>query len=103
MPADDRKRAAHRALVETILSGPGRAAPDQRAAAFAGAGVDPAVQPLVDKVATDPTQVSDADFAAAKAAGLSEDQIFELVIAAAVGQSSRMYEAGLAALDEVSS
>jgi alkylhydroperoxidase family enzyme len=103
MPADDKKRAAHRALVDSILSGPGRASADQRAAAFAGAGVDPAVQPLVDKVATNPTQVSDADFAAAKAAGLSEDQIVELVIAAAVGQSTRMYEAGLAALDEVSS
>ena len=52
------------------------------------------------KVATRPTQITDADFAAAKASGFSEDQGFELVISAAVGQSARLYEAGLAALAE---
>jgi alkylhydroperoxidase family enzyme len=55
---------------------------------------------LIGKVATSPAQVTDADFAAAKAAGFSEDQLFELVISAAVGQSARQYEAGLAALAE---
>jgi alkylhydroperoxidase family enzyme len=45
-----------------------------------------------------PTQVTDADFAAARAAGFSEDELFELVICAAVGQSARLYDAGLAAL-----
>jgi hypothetical protein len=44
--------------------------------------------------------VTEADFAAAKASGLSEDQLFELVVCAAVGQSTRQYEAGLAALAE---
>ena len=33
-------------------------------------------------------------------AGFTEDQLFELVICAAVGQSTRQYEAGLAALAE---
>ena len=55
---------------------------------------------LIGKVATRPSQVTDADFAAAKAAGFSEDQLFELVIAAAVGQSARQYEAALAGLAE---
>jgi alkylhydroperoxidase family enzyme len=55
---------------------------------------------LVGKVATSPAQVTDADFAAARASGCSEDQIFELVVSAAVGQSARLYEAGLAALAE---
>ena len=32
--------------------------------------------------------------------GFSDDQLFELVIAAAVGQSTRMYDSALAALDE---
>ena len=100
MPAEQEKRTAHRALVDSILTGAGRTSPDQRAAAFYNVGVEPAVKPLVDKVATRPTHVTDADFAAARAAGLSEDQVFELVIAAAVGQSTRLYEAGLAALDE---
>jgi alkylhydroperoxidase family enzyme len=53
---------------------------------------------LIGKVATRPAQVTDADVAAAKAAGFSEDQLFELLIAAAVGQSARQYEAALAAL-----
>ena len=33
-------------------------------------------------------------------AGFTDDQLFELVICAAVGQSTRQYEAGLAALAE---
>jgi alkylhydroperoxidase family enzyme len=53
---------------------------------------------LIGKVADTPTQVTEEDFAAAKASGFSEDQLFELVICAAVGQSARLYEAGLAAL-----
>jgi alkylhydroperoxidase family enzyme len=55
---------------------------------------------LIGKVATRPAQITDADFAAAKASGFSEDQLFELVVSAAVGQAARLYEAGLAALAE---
>lgn len=102
MPDEDKKRAAHRALVDRVVNGEGRASPEQRARAFGNAGVDlpPSLHALIDKVAASPAQVSDADVAAAKAAGFSEDQLFELVISAAVGQSARMYEAGLAALAE---
>ena len=100
MPDEDKKRAAHRALVDRVLNTAGRASPEQRARAFSNAGVPPPLHALIGKVATRPAQVTDADFAAAKAAGFSEDQIFELVISAAVGRSARMYEAGLAALAE---
>jgi hypothetical protein len=51
-------------------------------------------------VVASPAAVTEADFAAALTAGSSEDQLFELVICAAVGQSARLYEAGLAALAE---
>lgn len=98
MPDGDTKRAAHRALVDRVLSGPGQASADQRARAFRNDGLDPPVDALIGKVATRPAQVTEADFAAAQAAGLSEDQLFELVICAAVGQSARLYDAGLAAL-----
>jgi alkylhydroperoxidase family enzyme len=97
---EDKKRAAHEALVDRVLNGAGKASPEQRARAFSDAGVPAPLQALISKVATRPTQVTDADFAKAKAAGFSEDQLFELVIAAAVGQSTRLYEAGLAALAE---
>lgn len=98
MPADQSKRTMHQSLVDRILRGDGEASPEQRAAAFHNAGVPPPIQSLIDKVACASATVTDADFASAKAGGLSEDQIFELVICAAVGQSSRQYEAGLAAL-----
>ena len=99
MPEDE-KRATHRALVARILSGEGRASVQQRANAFNNDGLDPPLDTLISKVATRPTQVTDADFADAKTLGLSEDQLFELVVCAAVGQSARLYEAGLAALAE---
>jgi hypothetical protein len=100
VPDEDKKRAAHRALVDSVLNVAGRASAEQRAQAFGNDGLAAPLHALIDKVATRPTQVTDADFAAAMAAGVSEDQIFELVICAAVGQSTRQYEAGLAALAE---
>ncbi|WP_156095095.1 hypothetical protein [Nocardia lijiangensis] len=100
MSYEDKKQAAHRALVDRILNGKGRTSPDQRASAFHNADVPPPLRALIDKVVTRPTQVTDADFLAAKASGFSEDQLFELVVSAAVGQSARLYAAGLAALAE---
>jgi hypothetical protein len=100
VPDEDKKRAAHRALVDRVLNGEGRASAKQRARAFGNADVPPPLQALIGKVATTPAQVTDADFAEAKAAGFTEDQVFELVICAAVGQSARLYDAGLAALAE---
>lgn len=96
---DDRE-TAHRALVDRVVRGPGTTTPQQRETAFANAGVDPALQPLIGKVAADPTRITDADFDRARAAGFTEDQLFEMVIAAAVGQSTRLYESARAALDE---
>jgi hypothetical protein len=96
----ERMREAHQALVDRVLTGAGKASPELRARAFGNADVPPPLQTLIAKVASTPTQITDADFAAAKAAGFSEDQIFELVVCAAVGQSDRLYEAGLAALAE---
>jgi hypothetical protein len=100
MPDQDKKRAAHQALVDSVLTAEGTASAELRARAFSNADIPPPLQTLIDKVATRPAEVSDADFAAAKASGFSEDQIFELVVSAAVGQSARLYDAGLAALDE---
>jgi hypothetical protein len=100
VPDEDRKWAAHRALADRVRTGAGRAAAEQRARAFANDGLAPPLDALIGKVATRPAQVTDADFAAAEAAGVSPDQLVELVICAAVGQSARLYDAGLAALAE---
>jgi hypothetical protein len=95
---EGKKRAAYRALEDRILNGAGRASPEQRARAFSNAGLSQPLERLLGKVATSPAQVTDADFAAARAAGCGEDELFELVICAAVGQSARFYDAGLTAL-----
>ena len=98
MLTEDKKRAAYRALQDRILTGEGRASPEQRAHAFSNAGLSGPLEGLLGKVAAKPARVTDADFAAARGAGFSADELFELVICAAVGQSARLYDAGLAAL-----
>ena len=62
MPDEDKKRAAYRALVDRVLNGEGTASAEQRARAFSNADVPPPLRALIDKVATRPTQVIDADF-----------------------------------------
>jgi hypothetical protein len=102
MPAEDNKRSIHQRLVNRILEGPGQAPADQRARAFDNAELPEPLRPLLDKVADRSAQVTDADFATATEAGFTDDQLFELVICAAVGESTRQYEAGLTALAEAS-
>lgn len=84
-------------VVEKALHGPGKASGDARRAAFDNAGPD-AARALVQKVCANAWKVTDEDIAAAKQAGLSEDEIFELVVCASVGQSNRQLDAALAAL-----
>lgn len=100
MPVPDPTRSLHQLLVDRILHGPGHAPAEQRARAFDNGGLPDSIRVLVDKVATRSAQVTDADFAAAAQAGFTDDQLFELVICAAVGESTRQYQAGLAALAE---
>ncbi|SHN43216.1 hypothetical protein [Cryptosporangium aurantiacum] len=94
------KRALHRALVDRVLHGEGRASAQLRAGAFDNDGLPAPLDTLIGTVAAGPGHVTDADFAAALASGVTEDQLFELVICAAVGRSSRLYDAGMAALAE---
>ena len=90
---------ARRALVARILEGEGTAAPSQRRAAFANEGLEEPLQTLVRKVAERAHSVSDEDVARALQAGLSEDQVFELVICSAVGQATRQFESAFRALE----
>jgi alkylhydroperoxidase family enzyme len=100
MSTEDKKRAAHRAVVVRVLEGDGTAPRDQRHAAFDNAVLGEPLRTLINKVAERPTQVTDDDIAAVKASGLTEDAIFELVVCAAVGQATRQYENALGALAE---
>jgi alkylhydroperoxidase family enzyme len=87
------------ALITRVVGGTGAASAEQRRAAFTGTGPDGATQ-LIEKVSKHAYKVTDEDIAAAKAAGLTEDQIFELVVCAAIGQANRQVEIALAALAE---
>jgi alkylhydroperoxidase family enzyme len=90
---------AHRALVARILEGEGKASHAQRRAAFDNAGLTDPLSTLIDKVARHAYKITDEDIAGARASGLSEDQIFEIVVCAAIGQATPQYDAALAALE----
>ena len=96
---ESKGRAAHQRLVARILEGQGHASLAQRRDAFENAALPEPLHTLIDKVALSSYRVTDSDIAAVKAAGFSEDQIFELVICAAVGQSTRQFSAAMSALD----
>jgi hypothetical protein len=89
---------ARRALVTRILEGAGRASSDQRLAAFENRVPAGPLGTLTSKVAAEAHAVTDGDFGAATSLGLSEDQLFEVVVCAAVGQAVRQHDAALAAL-----
>jgi hypothetical protein len=88
-------------LVRRILEGTGFSSREQRKIAFENGDLPQPLQTLTDKVAHHAYKVTDSDIDAVKQAGLNEDQLFELIICAAVGQASRQYKSGLAALAEV--
>jgi hypothetical protein len=93
-------RQARKALARRILEGAGKASSSERRAAFNNSGVAPEpLGALVDKVARHAYRVTDEDITAAEVAGLSEDQVFEIVVCAAIGQATRQYDTALAALE----
>ena len=92
-------RKARKALVTRILEGDGSASRDQRRAAFDHTGFGEPLNTLIDKITKEAYRVSDEDIAAVKASGLSEDQIFEIVVCAAIGHAARLHDTALAALE----
>src|SRR5260370_8187238 len=98
MIPEEKKRTAKNAVVPRVLEGDGRAARAERRAAFENAGLAEPLRTLIDKVARQPTRVTDEDVAVVLASGTSEDQLFELVVCAAIVQPTRQYETPLALL-----
>ncbi len=88
----------HSALVSRILEGEVQASPEIRRAAFYNEGLAEPVRTFVDKVAHDARMVTDADIGTLRKAGLSEDQIYEIVVCAAIGQATRQHQNAIAAL-----
>jgi hypothetical protein len=91
----------HSALVGRVLGDNGKAPRNLRRSAFDGGdsvGLSAPIRRLIEKVAYYSDQVTDDDIAAVRAAGLSEDQIFEIIVCAAVGQAGRQHNNALNAL-----
>jgi len=88
----------HASLVARVLNGEGQASRETRSAAFNNKGLPDPIGKFVDKVAHSAGLVTDADIGTLRGAGLSEDQIYEIVVCAALGQATRQYQNALAAL-----
>ncbi len=86
-----------RRIIDRVLHGPGHLDPAVRQAAARGEASGP-LGAYVQKVALHAYRVTDEDIDALRAAGHSEDQIFEITVSTALGQGLRRRERTLAAL-----
>jgi len=96
---DDRFEAHRRALEEAVLEKPGFTDPELRHRVAERRDVPPDLAPLVDKIERSAYAVTDEDVAALKPKH-SEDAVFEIVVAAALGSALRRLRAGLDALEQ---
>ncbi len=86
-------------VIKTVLDGAGVAAPSQRRVAFEGKGAAAELQSLIDKVDAHAYKVTDDDLRRLQQT-YSDDELFEIIVSAALGASERRLLAGLEALDQ---
>jgi hypothetical protein len=86
-------------VLDSVINGPGVSDAGVRRAAAEGTGVPADLQPLVDKIHRHAYKVTDEDMARAQAK-YGDDQMFEIVVSAALGASRKRLLAGLKALEE---
>lgn len=86
-------------VLQGVLNGPGEADPALRKAAAEGRGALGELQALVDKIHRHAYKVTDDDLARLQPK-YADDQLFEIVVSAALGASRNRLLAGLAALDD---
>ena len=88
------------AVRRAVLSDEGTLPRDIREAALEYRDVPEDIQAYVTKVRERAYTVTDSDFDAMRAAGYSEDQLYELTICTALSAGLRRREIGLAAVRE---
>ncbi len=86
-------------VLKSVLAGPGESDPAIRHAVADGKNVPADLQLLVDKVHRHAYKVTDEDIERLQAK-YGDDQMFEIVVSAALGASRNRLLAGLKALDE---
>jgi alkylhydroperoxidase family enzyme len=95
----ERLKNAVAALREAVLASPAATSVETRRAAFDGTAVDADVAAYVSTVQQHAYRVTDAQVSALRSQGLSDDEIFEITLAAALGAAEQRLDAGLAVLD----
>ena len=94
----DRHAAAVDALRRAVFESAGSTATAVRVAAGSGGELSDPIGSYALKVRDQSYRITDADFAELTRAGLGDDDIFEITIAAAVGAALRRLDAGLRAI-----
>ena len=82
-----------------VLSGPGESEPALRQAVAENASVPPELQLLIAKIHAHAYQVTDDDVARLQAQ-YGDDQLFEIIVSAAVGAARQRLLPALAALED---
>jgi hypothetical protein len=95
---EERHRARLSALRRAILEAPAHTDPTTRTAAASGGFLPEPTASYVAKVRDQSYRITDRDMNALRTAGVSEDAIFELTVAAAVGAALRRLDAGMRAM-----
>jgi alkylhydroperoxidase family enzyme len=85
-------------MTTSVLGENGRAPLALRVAALRGESVPAEIEPYVAKIRDASYRITDDDFAALTRAGLSEDEIFDITVAAAIGSAADSVEPALAIL-----
>jgi hypothetical protein len=94
----DRHAAAVEALRRAVFESLGSTEPAVRAAAGTGGELPGLVGSYATLVRDQSYRITDTDLARLSAAGLSDDDIFEVTVAAAVGAALRRLDAGIRAV-----
>jgi alkylhydroperoxidase family enzyme len=106
-PANQRSEEAHRrhaeevaALLRAVLESPAETDRATRAAAYQSDGLPPPLRQYVAKIRGESYRITDEDVQTLLRAGYSQDSVFEITVATALGAAMRRLQAGLGVLRE---
>lgn len=97
---DSRHRPHVDAVIAAAVEGPGQLDVQLRRAAFQRGELPEPLASLVKKIHRNAWKVTDEDVAGARAAGWTQDQLFELIACSALGAAHERLAAGMKALDQ---
>jgi alkylhydroperoxidase family enzyme len=88
------------ALLRAVLESPAETDPATRAAAYQTDELSPPLRDYVAKVRGESYRITDEDVQSLLTAGYSQDAVFEITVASALGAAMRRLEASLGVLRE---